>query len=44
VRLPVAMIENLKILANHQDVPCRSLLKVFLAESLDAERRLQKAK
>ncbi|MGB6690784.1 MAG: BrnA antitoxin family protein [Terracidiphilus sp.] len=39
VRLPVAMIEDLKILANRRDVPYQSLLKVFLAERLEAERR-----
>ncbi len=39
VRLPVAMIEDLKILANKRDVPYQSLLKVFLAERLTAERR-----
>jgi len=39
VRLPVAMIEDLKILANERDVPYQSLLKVFLAERLEAERR-----
>jgi predicted DNA binding CopG/RHH family protein len=39
VRLPVAMIEDLKILANKRDVPYQSLLKVFLAERLDQERR-----
>jgi predicted DNA binding CopG/RHH family protein len=43
VRLPVAMIEDLKILANQRDVPYQSLLKVFLAERLAAERKLQKA-
>ena len=43
VRLPVAMIEDLKILANKRDVPYQSLLKVFLAERLEAERRQKKA-
>ncbi len=38
IRLPVAMIEDLKILANKRDVPYQSLLKVFLAERLDKER------
>jgi len=33
------MIEDLKILANKRDVPYQSLLKVFLAERLEAERR-----
>jgi predicted DNA binding CopG/RHH family protein len=39
VRLPVSMIEDLKILANKKDVPYQSLLKVFLAERLEQERR-----
>ena len=39
LRLPVTMIEDLKILANRRDVPYQSLLKVFLAERLDKERR-----
>jgi predicted DNA binding CopG/RHH family protein len=38
LRLPVAMIEDLKILANKRDVPYQSLLKVFLAERLERER------
>lgn len=42
VRLPVAIIEDLKILANKRDVPYQSLLKVFLAERLEAERRLRR--
>ena len=39
LRLPVSMIEDLKILANKRDVPYQSLLKVFLAERLQRERR-----
>ncbi len=39
VRLPVSMIENLKVIANQRDVPYQSLLKVFLAERLEQERR-----
>jgi predicted DNA binding CopG/RHH family protein len=38
VRLPVAMVEDLKVLANQRDVPYQSLLKVFLAERLERER------
>jgi predicted DNA binding CopG/RHH family protein len=38
-RLPVAMIEDLKVLAHKRDVPYQSLLKVFLAERLERERR-----
>lgn len=43
VRLPVSMIEDLKILANKRDVPYQSLLKVFLAERLEAEKGLRRA-
>lgn len=39
LRLPVSMITDLKILANKRDVPYQSLLKVFLAERLEQERR-----
>ena len=38
VRLPEAMIEELKSLANQRDVPYQSLLKVFLAERIEQER------
>ena len=38
VRLPVAMVEDLKIPANQRDVPYQSLLKVFLAERLQREK------
>ena len=41
LRLPVSMIEDLKILANRRDVPYQSLLKVFLAERLERERQMQ---
>jgi predicted DNA binding CopG/RHH family protein len=41
VRLPVAMVEDLKILANQRDVPYQSLLKVFLAERLQREKARQ---
>jgi predicted DNA binding CopG/RHH family protein len=39
LRLPVAMIEGLKVLANRCDVPYQSLLRVFLAERLAQERQ-----
>ena len=38
LRLPVSMIEDLKVLANRRDVPYQSLLKMFLAERLERER------
>ena len=41
LRLPVSMIEDLKVLANRRDVPYQSLLKVFLAARLAQERQPQ---
>ena len=35
LRLPVALIDRLKMLANKKDVPYQSLLKVLLAEKVD---------
>jgi predicted DNA binding CopG/RHH family protein len=39
LRLPQAMLNELKCMANQRDVPYQSLLKVFLAERLAAEAR-----
>jgi predicted DNA binding CopG/RHH family protein len=39
VRLPQWMIEEMKTLANKRDVPYQSLMKVFLAERIEQERR-----
>ncbi len=39
LRLPEHMLEELKLLANKRDVPYQSLLKVFLAERIEAELR-----
>lgn len=33
------MLEELKLLANRRDVPYQSLLKMFLAERIEAELR-----
>lgn len=38
LRLPVKMVEDLKILANKRDIPYQALLKLFLAERLEQER------
>ena len=40
IRLPEAMIEELKVLANKRDVPYQSLLKVFLGEKIEEELRV----
>jgi predicted DNA binding CopG/RHH family protein len=37
IRLPVTIIEELKLLANKRDVPYQSLLKIFLAERVEQE-------
>jgi predicted DNA binding CopG/RHH family protein len=39
LRLPESMIEELKVLANKRDIPYQSLLKIFIAERIDAEIR-----
>ena len=37
LRLPKAMLEELKLLANKRDVPYQSLVKIFLAERIEEE-------
>jgi len=37
LRVPEAMLEELKLLANKRDVPYQSLVKIFLAERIDQE-------
>lgn len=44
IRLPEGMIAELKRLANKRDVPYQSLLKVFLAERIEAEIRPKPAR
>lgn len=39
LRLPEAMLEELRILANKQDVPYQSLIKMILSERLAREYR-----
>ena len=36
LRLPVALLERIKIAAHKRDVPYQSLIKVWLAEKADA--------
>ena len=40
LRLPEAMLDELKLLASKRDVPYQSLLKVFLAERLERKRKV----
>ncbi len=37
LRLPMALLERIKIAANKRDVPYQSLIKVWLAEKTDAQ-------
>ena len=39
LRLPVGMLEDLRLEARKRDVPYQSLLKMFLADRLAQERR-----
>jgi predicted DNA binding CopG/RHH family protein len=36
LRLPVSLLERIKIAAHKRDVPYQSLIKIWLAEKLDA--------
>ena len=37
LRLPQGLLDRIKIAANKRDVPYQSLIKVWLAEKIDAE-------
>lgn len=39
LRLPRDMLNDLKVLANKRDIPYQSLIKVYLAEKIAAERK-----
>ncbi|OGP56539.1 MAG: hypothetical protein A2V67_09525 [Deltaproteobacteria bacterium RBG_13_61_14] len=39
LRLPEAMLAELKLLAHKRDVPYQSLLKIFLAEKISEEMK-----
>jgi predicted DNA binding CopG/RHH family protein len=42
LRLPDTLLTELKLLANERDVPYQSLLKVYLTDRVQAERRRQR--
>ena len=44
LRLPKALLEELKTLANERDVPYQSLLKIFLAERVARERSRKRSR
>jgi predicted DNA binding CopG/RHH family protein len=37
LRLPLGLLERIKVAANKRDVPYQSLIKVWLSEKVDAE-------
>ena len=37
LRLPVSLLDQIKIAANKRDVPYQSLIKIWLAEKADAD-------
>ena len=44
LRLPLGLLERIKIEANRRDVPYQSLIKVWLNEKLDADEAAQRKK
>jgi predicted DNA binding CopG/RHH family protein len=38
IRLPNALLENIKIAANKRDVPYQSLIKIWLAEKIETSK------
>lgn len=44
IRLPETLLTELRLLANERDVPYQSLVKVFLADRVRAERRRKRRK
>lgn len=41
VRLPLMLLDDLRMLANRRDVPYQSLMKIFLAEKVEEALRRQ---
>ena len=37
LRLPVSLLERIKVVANKRDVPYQSLIKIWLAEKAETE-------
>jgi predicted DNA binding CopG/RHH family protein len=39
LRLPEGMIDALKVMANHRDIPYQSLIKLLIASGIEKERK-----
>jgi len=44
IRMPVSLLDSLKMLANKKDVPYQSLMKIFLDEKVKEEYRITQSK
>jgi len=44
IRLPENILDTLKVLANKQDVPYQSLIKIFLSRQIDQEKAIQRSR
>lgn len=44
IRLPATLLTEVRLLANEQDVPYQSLLKVYLAERVASEQKRKRAR
>ena len=42
IRLPLSMIDDLKVLANKRDIPYQSLAKMYLSWGIQSERKNSK--
>ena len=40
LRLPISLLESIKILANKKDVPYQSLIKILLTEKINEENKV----
>lgn len=43
IRLPESLVEAIKVLANKQDVPYQSMLKILLAEKVKEQMKMRRA-
>lgn len=39
IRLPISLLESIKVLANKKDVPYQSLIKIILSDKLNEENK-----
>ena len=44
LRLPLAMLDDIKVMANKRDVPYQSLMKINIADEIARERQMDKGK